>query len=57
MIMNKERLQELVIEMYWDFDRLSKNGQLALEKIAELVDVPTEKEMNSIPLEKHLEML
>ena len=55
--MNKERLQELVVEMYWDFDRLSSNGQLALEKIAKLVGVPTEEEMNAIPLEQHMENL
>ena len=32
--------------MYWDFDRLSSSGQLTLDKIAELVGAPTEKEMN-----------
>jgi hypothetical protein len=58
--MNKEELQELqelVTEMYWDFDRLTSSGQLTLEKLAKLVGVPTEEEMNAIPLEEHMENL
>jgi hypothetical protein len=55
--MNKQRLQELVVDMYWDFDRLSSNGKLALEKIAEIVGVPTEKEMNAKSKEELLEDL
>ena len=58
--MNKEELQELqelVTEMYWDFDRLTSSGQLTLEKLAKLVGVPTEEEMNAIPLEQHMENL
>ena len=55
--MNNEELQELVTEMYWDFDRLSTSGQNTLEKIAKLVGVPTEEEMNAIPPEQHMENL
>ena len=59
--MNKEELEKvvasLVVEMYWDFDRLSTSGQNTLEKIAKLVGVPTEEEMNAIPLEQHMENL
>ena len=56
-VMNKKRLQELIVDMYWDFDRLSSNGKLALEKIAELAGVPTEKEMNAKSKEELLEDL
>ena len=45
--MNKEELQELVTEMYWDFDRLSTSGQNTLEKIAKLVGV-TKNSVTSI---------
>jgi predicted HTH domain antitoxin len=54
---NAEELRELVIDMYWEFDRLSSSGQLTLEKIAKLIGVPTEEEMNAIPIEQHLENL
>ena len=57
--MNKEELEKvvasLVVEMYWDFDRLSTSGQNTLETLAKLVGVPTEEEMNAIPLEQHME--
>tara|TARA_E500000081_G_scaffold93420_1_gene94512 strand:- start:361 stop:540 length:180 start_codon:yes stop_codon:yes gene_type:complete len=59
--MNKEELEKvvasLVVEMYWDFDRLSTSGQNTLETLAKLVGVPTEEEMNAIPLEQHMENL
>ena len=54
---NSEELRELVTDMYWEFDRLSSSGQLTLEKIAKLIGVPTEEEMNAIPLEQHMENL
>tara|TARA_R110000824_G_scaffold67199_3_gene174023 strand:+ start:758 stop:937 length:180 start_codon:yes stop_codon:yes gene_type:complete len=54
---NREELQELVTDMYWEFDRLSSSGQLTLEKMAKLIGVPTEEEMNAIPLEQHMENL
>ena len=50
--MNKKRLQELVVDMYWDFDRLSSNGKLALEKIAELQAVLICKENKVIQRKK-----
>tara|TARA_R110000796_G_scaffold18944_1_gene57011 strand:+ start:267 stop:464 length:198 start_codon:yes stop_codon:yes gene_type:complete len=52
-----EILQSKVIDLYWDFNKLSTSGQETLESIAKLLDVPTEKEMNDIPLEQHKERL
>ena len=49
----KEVLQHGIIDLYWEFDRLSSAGQEALENLAELLDVPTEKKMNDIPFEQH----
>ena len=43
-----EILQSKVIDLYWDFDRLSTSGQETLESIAELLDVPTEKQMKDL---------
>jgi len=50
-----EILQSKVTDLYFDFDRLSTSGQETLESIAKLLDVPTEEEMNAIPLEQHIE--
>ena len=45
---NNKKIQKLVTDLYWDFDRLTSSGQETLEKLAELVGVPTEEEMNNI---------
>ena len=42
-----KRVQQLVTDLYWDFDRLTSSGQETLEKLATLVGVPTEEEMNT----------
>ena len=41
-------LQHGIMNLYWDFDRLSTSGQETLESIAELLDVPTEKQMKDL---------
>ena len=52
-----EILQSKVTDLYFDFDRLSTSGQETLESIATLLHVPTEEEMNSIPIKQHKERL
>ena len=54
-IKNNEKLQKLVTDLYWDFDRLTSSGQETLEKLAELVGVPTEEEMNNMSEETALQ--
>tara|TARA_B100001057_G_scaffold485273_1_gene564733 strand:+ start:579 stop:731 length:153 start_codon:yes stop_codon:yes gene_type:complete len=44
--MRVKELRELVDDMYWEYDRMSSSGQETLDKIADLVGVPTESEMN-----------
>jgi len=41
-----QKLQELVDQMYWDWDRLSRSGQDTLDKIADLVGVVEIDPMN-----------
>jgi len=41
-----KELQELVDDMFWEYDRLSSSGQETLDKIADLLGIPTESEMN-----------
>ena len=43
--MRVKELRELVDDMYWDYDRMSSSGKETLDKIADLVGVPTESEM------------
>ena len=43
-----QELQALVEDMYWEYDRVSSSGQKTLDKIAKLVGVPTEAEMNEV---------
>ena len=44
--MRVKELRELVDDMYWEYDRMSSSGQETLDKIADLIGVPTESEMN-----------
>ena len=54
-IKNNEKLMQLVTDLYWDFDRLSTSGQETLEKLAKMVGVPTEEEMNNMSEETALQ--
>ena len=47
-----EKIQKLVTDLYWDFDRLTSSGQETLEKLAKMVGVPTEEEMNNMSIEE-----
>ena len=53
-IKNNAKLIELVTDLYWEFDRMSSSGQETLEKLATLVGVPTEEEMEEENLKKSL---
>ena len=53
----EEQIQQLVIDLYWDFDRLTSSGQKSLEKLAKMVGVPTEKEMDNMSIEQLMENL
>ena len=52
-----EKLQKLVTDLYWDFDRLTSSGQETLEKLATLVGVPTEEEISNMSKEELMENL
>ena len=54
---NNEKLQKLVIDLYWDFDRLTSSGKETLEKLAKLVGVPTEEEISNMSKEELMENL
>ena len=52
---NNAKLQKLVIDLYWDFDRLTSSGKETLEKLAKLVGVPTEEEISNMSEETALQ--
>ena len=54
---NNAKLQKLVIDLYWDFDRLTSSGQETLDKLATLVGVPTEEEISNMSKEELMENL
>jgi len=39
-------MRKLVDDMYWEYDRMSSSGQETLDKIADMLGLSTESEMN-----------
>ena len=40
-----ELVQRYVLDLFWEYDRMSLSGQSSLKKLAKLVEVPTEMEI------------
>ena len=43
-----QKIQEAVSDLYWELDRMSTSGQETLNKLAKLVGVPDEKQMDKM---------
>lgn len=43
--MDKKEIVKCIVNLYWDYDRLSSSGQETLDKLAKLHGVPTEEEV------------
>ena len=41
---NKQKLINLVNDLYWDYDRMSSSGQETLDKISDLLGIKEETE-------------
>ena len=41
------QLKECVVDLYWEYDRMSSSGQQTLEKLAKLLNIPTQQEMEA----------
>ena len=39
----KAKTQQLIVDLFWDYQRLTQSGQASLDKLANLWGVPTEK--------------
>ncbi len=44
--MRVKELRELVDDMYWEYDRMSSSGKETLDKIADLLGIPTQAELD-----------
>ena len=44
MSLNKSQIQKLVVDLGWEYERMSSSGQESLDKLAELMNVPSERE-------------
>ena len=43
--LKKDRTAQLIVELYWDYDRLSSDGRETLDRLARMWGVPTEEDM------------
>jgi hypothetical protein len=43
-VLLKKDIAEQVVELYWEYDRMSSCGKEALDKLAVMVNVPTQEE-------------
>ena len=52
--MDMKKTVKCIVDLYWDYDRLSSKGQETLDKLAKLYGVPTEEEVKgeTVPLTK-----
>ena len=44
----KSQLQELVTDLYWEYEKMTSSGKETLDKIAKVLDLPTQEEMDSL---------
>ena len=44
----RRKIQEAVMDLYWDLDRMSDSGRETLNKLAKLVGVPDEEQMDKM---------
>ena len=43
-VLLKKDIAEQVVELYWEYDRMSSCGKEALDKLAVMVNIPTQEE-------------
>ena len=44
----EQKIQEAVSDLYWELDRMSTSGKETLNKLAKLVGVPDEEQMDKM---------
>ena len=48
MSLNKSQVTKLVVDLYWDYDRMSSSGQETLDKLCKVLGIETESEMDEL---------
>ena len=48
MSLNKSQVTKLVVDLYWDYDRMSSSGQETLDKLAKVLNIPTQEEQDKL---------
>ena len=43
-VSDKVKVENLIVDLFWEYDRMSSSGQETLDKLAELMNVPSERE-------------
>ena len=43
-VSDKVKVENLIVDLYWEYDRMSSSGQESLDKLAEMMNVPSERE-------------
>ena len=48
MSLNKSQVTKLVVDLCWDYDRMSTSGQKTLDKLCKVLNIETEAEMDAL---------
>ena len=46
MKLSKSHLQKLVTDLYWEYEKMTSSGKETLDKIAKVLDLPTQEDMD-----------
>ena len=48
MSLNKSQVTKLVVDLCWEYDRMSSSGQETLDKLCKVLDIETESEIDEL---------
>ena len=48
MSLNKSQVTKLIVDLCWEYDRMSSSGQETLDKLCKVLGIETEKEMDEL---------
>jgi len=46
--LNESQITKLVVDLCWEYDRMSSSGQETLDKLCKVLGIQTEKEMDEL---------
>ena len=48
MSLNKSQVTKLIVDLCWEYDRMSSSGQETLDKLCKVLNIKTEAEMDAL---------